>query len=109
MCAKQMKSGTDAYLLQVREIVAEVLAPHPVRVYLFGSRATGGGRRLSDVDIAIEPSGPVPQDLLPRLRETLEESTVPYHVDVIDLSTVDSAFRTRVKKEGVLWSDCGKG
>lgn len=99
-----MNDGTDAYLRQVREIALRVLAPYPVTVYLFGSRAAGGGRRLSDVDIAVESHGPLPRHLLPELREALEESTVPYHVDVVDLGAVDPDFRERVRKEAIIWS-----
>lgn len=36
--------------------------------------------------------------------EALEESHVPYRVDVVDLSTVDSAFCDRVLETGVIWA-----
>jgi len=37
------------------------------------------------------------------LREHLEESDVPYDVDVIDLTTASREFAHRVRREGVLW------
>lgn len=36
-----------------RQIVLERLKGYRVRVYLFGSRATGKARRYSDIDVAV--------------------------------------------------------
>jgi uncharacterized protein len=73
------------------------------RVYLFGSCATGSTRPSSDIDVAVEPlhgSAPVP---FATLRERLEDSDVPYDVDVIDLTTASPEFVHRVRQEGLLW------
>ena len=94
---------SDPYLEQVRGLVLEALAPYPVRVYLFGSRATGPARRASDVDVAIDPREPLPPIVLSNLREALEESTIPYFVDVVDLHHADSEFRRRILSQGVPW------
>lgn len=53
--------------------------------------------------MAIDPLEPLPVAMLARLREALEESTIPYRVDVVDLSEADAAFRDRVHREGVVW------
>ena len=90
-------------LERVREITLEVLGPHDVRVYLFGSCVTGRVRRSSDIDVAIDPVHPLPSALLAELRERLEESDVPYDVDVVDLSAAGPEIRARVEREGVLW------
>lgn len=79
-----------------------------MRVYLFGSRATGGTRTGSDCDIGIDPVQDLPVGLLSRLREALEESHVPYVVEIIDLSQVDEEFARNVRSEGVLWIDTSK-
>lgn len=47
--------------------------------------------------------------MLARLREALEESTIPYRVDVIDLADTDPAFRERVRREDIVWSDSASG
>ncbi len=99
-----MATSRDTYLDRVREIVLDALAGYPVTVYLFGSRANGTARRTSDVDVAIEASPALPPGVLARLRETLEESSVPYHVDIVDLDTADESLRQRVKREGQLWN-----
>ncbi len=99
-----MTSGGETYLNQVRDIVLRYLRGHAARVYLFGSHAKGAPRRSSDVDVAIEPKATLPSGLLAELREALEESTVPWRVEVVDLSETDAAFRERVLKEGIVWN-----
>jgi predicted nucleotidyltransferase len=94
---------SDRYVEQVKEIVLRALAPYPASIYLFGSRARGDATPTSDVDVAVEPHGELPVALLSELDEMLEESTVPYFVDVVDLRSADPAFRERVKGEGVAW------
>lgn len=93
------------YLPRIRAIVLDGLARHPgVAVYLFGSYAIGRGRRLSDVDVAIDAPGDLPRAVIAELREALEESTVPLRVDLVDLRDADPAFRQRVRREGVKWT-----
>ena len=90
-------------LERVRKIVLDVIGDGDVRVYLFGSCATGSTRPSSDIDVAIEPlHGSAPVSFA-TLRERLEESDVPYDVDVIDLSAVSPEFAHRVRQEGLLW------
>ncbi len=93
------------YLAEVKRIVLDGLKGHRAKVYLFGSRATGEAWRWSDIDVAVLPLEPLPMGLLGEISEALEESTVPYTVDVVDLSVADSSFRERVEREGVLWND----
>ena len=100
-----MAAGRDDYLERIKGIVLDALAGHPVTVTLFGSCARGDWRHGSDVDIAVEAHGPLPRLLLSELRETLEESTIPYNVDIVELSAASTELRRQVKEEGVVWSD----
>lgn len=84
-------------------MVLSALAPFDASVYLYGSRARGDWKRLSDVDIAIDPRAPLPPSLLLELEERLEESHVPLHVDIADLSRSNNDFRSKVLKESVAW------
>lgn len=98
------EAASSRDLVEVRRIILEGLSGYAVRVYLFGSRARGEGSRASDIDVAVLPLTPLPPWVLSVLRENLEESGVPYQVDLVDLSLADPAFRERILKEGVLWS-----
>lgn len=92
-------------LEEVRRIVREVLGEGRATVCLFGSWAKGNVRATSDIDLAIEAHGPLPRGTLAVLRERLEESHVPYRVDVVDLEDADPEFRRRVLEEGIPWND----
>lgn len=101
--AKESPAATRA-LEEVRCIVIDMIGADKATVYLFGSWARGEATLLSDIDVAIEPHTPLPPGTLARLRERLEESHVPYRVDVVALTRVTPAFRQRVLAEGVQWS-----
>lgn len=98
-------SGIQNDLGRVRQTVIGGLGEHPARVYLFGSRATGTARRTSDIDVAVWPLTELPVGTLALIREALEESTVPYTVDLVDLRDTDAAFRARVLAEGIVWHE----
>ena len=95
---------TEASIQEARAIVRRVVGSLPVRVFLFGSRALGTSRPTSDIDLALLPNGPVPPDLVARLRDEFEDSAIPYPVDVVDLSQVDERFREKVLREGHEWA-----
>ncbi len=91
------------HLDQLHSILQNHLQEHPAKVYLFGSMAAGTFRAGSDCDVGIEPLREFPAGLLASLRERLEESTIPFPVDVVDLSATSAAFYEQVKKDGKLW------
>ncbi len=103
-----MATGRDAYLERVKAIVLDALAGYPVSIFLFGSCATGSARRTSDVDVAVDPHEPLPPHVLAALREALEESTIPYRVDIVDLSEASGDMRRSVREEGKVWKSCDK-
>jgi predicted nucleotidyltransferase len=98
-------SGSNDALEQVRAIVREGLRGADARVFLFGSRASGPTHRASDLDVGVLPGTPLEVGVLGAIREALEESTVPFLVDLVDLSEVDASFRERVMRQGVPWND----
>ncbi len=100
---RRVASRSDP-LATARALVTRGLVGHPVRIFLFGSRARGDAAPFSDIDIALLAAAPLPLDLLGRLRETLEESTVPVRVDLVDLRLADPAFRRAVLADAVKWT-----
>jgi predicted nucleotidyltransferase len=88
-----------------RAIVCDVLCRHlpmGAQVWVFGSRATGNARRYSDLDLALEADRPLELAVLADIAEALSESDLPYKVDVIDLRSVDPAFRALIEPEMVV-------
>lgn len=94
----------ETSLAEVRRIVLDGLVPLKTRVYLFGSRAAGRARENSDIDVAVLPLEPLPPGVLPRIRDALEESHVPWHVDLLDLSQASPELLHNVERKGILWT-----
>ena len=92
-------------LLEVKEIVLSGLEKYSVKVYLFGSQATGTAKPTSDIDIAIWPLSPVPEQVFAIISQALKESAVLRPVELVDTSTGDDALRERVLREGILWRE----
>lgn len=93
------------YLETLRAEVRRVLAGTGARALLFGSHALGTAHRGSDVDIAIDAPPDLPRRVIGDLREALEDTTVPWTCDVLDLRDASPAFRDRVLGEGIPWTD----
>ena len=93
---------------EARRVVLAVLSASghgPGRVWLHGSRARGDARAFSDIDIAIEhPGGELPPSVLAELRALLEESCIPFEVDIVDLSVAGGTLRESVRNEGIPWT-----
>ncbi|MGC1952741.1 MAG: nucleotidyltransferase domain-containing protein [Gammaproteobacteria bacterium] len=59
-------------------MVLSTLRDYRADIFLFGSRATGGAGRYSDIDVGILPRESLPVGLLAELGEALEESQIIY-------------------------------
>lgn len=99
------KATEQSYLLFLRKLVLDYVSAYPVKVYLYGSRAKGTARKTSDVDIALLSSTKLPTGFIAGLKELIEESSIPYQVDIVDLNQVDDNFRSKVLTEAKLWND----
>ncbi|RUM60277.1 MAG: nucleotidyltransferase domain-containing protein [Persephonella sp.] len=72
-----------------------------VKIYLFGSRARGDNSIYSDIDLAVKSDEDI-KEKISLLTEILEESYLPYKVDIVDLKN-NSYLEEIVKKEGIRW------
>jgi predicted nucleotidyltransferase len=71
-------------------------------VYLYGSRVNGKSVRFSDLDVAIDNHGePVTDSIRFNLAALLEESFLPYPVDIIDINSVSPLFKSKIEKDFV--------
>ncbi len=60
-------------------------------------------RQHSDIDIAILARDELPIGFFGELRADIEESKIPYDVDLVDLRRADSALVEAVRREGIAW------
>jgi predicted nucleotidyltransferase len=93
------------YQVQIESILKRVLAGKTYAVYLFGSRAAGTTNIASDIDIAIAARDPIEAELS-IARDLLSQSTIPFEVDLVDLTQTSAAFKSQVLQEGILlWTN----
>ncbi len=71
-------------------------------VWAFGSRVSGRARRGSDLDLVLVGPEPVPIERLGALLGALEESSLPFFVDVLDWRGIPASFRENIDKERIL-------
>ena len=95
----------NKYLNQLKDIVLTELADEPVQVLLFGSRARGDFHAGSDVDIGLIPRRQINPFKFSILKEKIEDSSIPYKVDIVNLSEVSDEFLEHALKGAVLWKN----
>ena len=64
--------------------------------FVFGSRAHGGPRAYSDLDLAIEWDRPPGLDRTTEIAEAFSESDLPYRVDILDPLAIEPGFPARI-------------
>ena len=69
------------------------------------SCARGHVRQHSDIDIGILPRDDLPSGLFAELAADIEESPIPYDVDLVDLRHADPTMVDEVRREGVKWRE----
>jgi predicted nucleotidyltransferase len=87
-----------------RRLVWQILRanlPAAVKVWVFGSRATGRARRYFDLDLAIDAGRILTLDETARLADAFSESDLSYRVDVVDWRAIDDRFRQIIARERV--------
>ena len=95
----------DDYFKQIRDVIFKHLKNYRFQLYLYGSQSRQQANRTSDIDVGIFPLTPLPTGLLSEIREELEESHIPFPVELVDLSKTTPDFLAHVRQEGTVWSD----
>jgi len=90
---------SEAYL---KKILKEKL-PLGSCFFLFGSRARGTAGEMADIDIGIVPAEEL-QDELEIIQEEIEQSFVPYSVDLVDFSKISESFKQQALKNTIPWN-----
>lgn len=83
---------TDQQLILVQSILCKFL-PKNSEVWIFGSRATEKIKPFSDLDLFIKAPEKISDTLLTQCAFALEESDLPYKVDLLDWAQIKPAFQ----------------
>jgi uncharacterized protein len=95
----------EQILYELKKIIDDTLYDLDVKVYLFGSWARNEEKQSSDIDIAVVSCSQISPSKWLELHEKIEESIIPYNVDIVNLDTASSALIQNVKREGLIWID----
>ena len=75
------------------------------KVYIFGSRARNDYKQGSDIDLALDLRTKIDSNKIYVIKDKIEESIIPLHVDLIDIHTISGKFKEEIEKEGILWEN----
>lgn len=87
-------------LLEVLQVLDTYLPGVEVRA--FGSRVRWTAKPYSDLDLALMTHQPLSLDQAAQLREALDETTLPFKVDIVDWSSTSETFRKIIQTNNVV-------
>ena len=93
----ELQIASERYL---RDTLKRCL-PAGAKVYLYGSRARQDHAWHADYDLWIDAD--LPQSVVQSIREDIDESFVPYRVDLVTTPELSGRFAERVKAEAQRW------
>ncbi len=71
-------------------------------VWVFGSRAQGKAKPMSDLDLAIVCPQKTDPMLIENLRDAFDDSPLPIKVDLVDWARTDEAFRRIIEEQKII-------
>jgi uncharacterized protein len=83
---------------ELLEIIGKHVDLSAYKVFVFGSRVSGGGDDRSDIDIGIEGMEAVPDGAMANIKEAIEDLPTLYKIDVIDFAQTDKKFKSVAKQ-----------
>lgn len=87
------------YFAQLKDMLNQQLDGAGVKIFIYGSSMERNEFR--DIDIGIE--GAFDERKISLLKERLQESSLPYFVDVINFNKVSPDFKQAIFKSKILW------
>ena len=76
-------------------IIKNILKQYPYTFYAYGSRVKGTSRKFSDLDLCYREN--IPVKIIGEIREKLEESNLPYRVDLVSWDDLSSRFKKLIE------------
>lgn len=95
----------NKYLEELKRLTLNLLKDEEVKIFVFGSRARRDHREASDVDIGLIPRGKIDEAKIAVLKEQIENSNIPYKVEIVNLSEASEDFKKEALKEVIIWKD----
>jgi len=80
-----------------QQIVQQILNKYPYRFHVYGSRAKGTARKLSDLDLCYQQN--IPESTVFQIEEEFKESDLPFLVELVNWKEMSSAFQELIKSD----------
>jgi len=98
------KKYEDKYEQIIREKLEQLCKNKKCHIFLFGSRARNKSRKGSDFDIGIQGlSEEEFHTISIKFHEFLDESIVPYDVDLVDFDKATFDFKKEAARKIISW------
>ena len=85
------------HLLTIKNILQQFI-PNPT-VWVFGSRIKQTAKSYSDLDLVIIGDKPISQKIYYQIQDAMEESDIPFRVEVLDWHRISPAFREAIQQQ----------
>ncbi len=95
----------NKYLAQLKNLVLDELKSQNIKIFMFGSRARGDNYIGSDVDIGLIPKGKMDSNKISLLKEKIDNSNIPYKVEIVNFNDVSEDFKSEALKDIEIWKD----
>lgn len=95
----------NKYLSELRDLVLNELKNEKVKIFIFGSRAREDNYQASDVDIGYIPYDKFDDKKITMLKYKLENSNIPYKVEIVNFNNVSEEFKQEALKDIEIWKD----
>lgn len=79
------------------KILLAILKKYPYSFYAFGSRVKGEQQKFSDLDLCYKEF--IPLNILNQIKSDLNESNLPFNVDLIDYLAASEDFQNLIKND----------
>ena len=99
-----MTDYDEKYINMLKEIILPLVDTEVVMVFLFGSRVSGKHSSRADADIGLLSDDKLLDHLFHKIRNAVDESIIPWKVDIIDFTRVSSSFKEEALKEIIIWN-----
>lgn len=100
---------THDQILLFKKNLQEVFgAQTDVKVYLFGSRATGKNRRNSDIDLAFKSKDINLDKKITIFKERIQDSIIPYKLDAVNWDHIVKEYLPVIKKQRIPFWDASE-
>jgi len=79
------------------QLLKQILDKYPYRFYAYGSRVKGNAWKFSDLDLCYQED--IPHEIVYQIKEELEESDLPFIVELVNWKHMRPVFRELIKKD----------